>query len=84
MYPAAVFIGVLDVQPAAFAFDNLKWDASLDGKQDFVAGTRAGADVASVFLGDNSLNFLDQFFVHPALVILEVFEVIPFTFFFNH
>ena len=57
MNPALVPIRVLDMQPRTFTIENFKGNSLLNAEEDFFFGTRPGADIAQVFIGDDRRNF---------------------------
>ena len=77
MYPASVLIGMLNMQPAALAFDDFKWNSFFNGKQDFIVGSRSGADIAKILFGDDRRDAANQAFVNPSSVILKILKIIP-------
>jgi hypothetical protein len=55
--PPSITVSVLDMQPLAFAIQDLEGHSAFDGEYDVIFGFRTLAEVALRFIGNNGLDF---------------------------
>ena len=84
MDPAFITIRMFNVNPAVFAFKNLKGYPLFNREKYGVTRTGARADIGGVFSGYHRRNLAHKRPMHPSFVAFEILKTVPFAGFFNH